>query len=203
MRIPVKEIRRIAMPRYLRLVILVCFGLVACASADSPVPNLPAFAHLRSQAIQSADVDIDIGGLPLGLAGWLSDDHDSDTAAIKSVLAALHTVHVRHYEFGSDFAYSKADVDAVREQFSGPGWNRIAHVLDQKEAQDVDIYLAVDHTRIKGLAIVVSAPRQFTFINTVGSLDLAQVNALRGHLDVQGDAANAHGGNQAPPLLPF
>lgn len=192
------------MSRCLYLVILVGFGLVACASAESPVPNLPAFAHLRSQAIHSADVDIDIGGLPLGLAGWLSDDHDSDTAAIRSALAALRSVRVRHYEFGSDFAYSKADVDAVREQLSGPGWSRIAHVLDRKEGQDVDIYLAVDHTRIEGLAIVASAPREFTFINTVGSLDLAQVAVLRRHFGAQDDAAHeARGGNPAPPLLPF
>jgi hypothetical protein len=192
------------MPRCLYLVILVCFGLVACASAESPGPNLPAFAHLRSQAIHSADVDIDIGGLPLGLAGWLSDDHDSDMAAVRSALAGLRSVHVRHYEFGSDFAYSKADVDAVRDELSGPGWSRIAHVLDQKEGEDVDIYLAVDQTRIKGLAIVASAPREFTFINTIGSLDLAQVAALRRHLGTRDDAAHdAPGGNPQRPLLPF
>jgi hypothetical protein len=198
------------MSRCLYLVMLVCLGLVACASAQSPAPNLPALAHLRSRAIHAADVDIDIRGLPLGLAGWLGDDHDSDAGVIRSALAALHTVQVRHYEFDSDFADSKADVEAVREQFSGPGWSRIAQVRDQKDGQDVDIYLAIDRTRIRGLAVVASEPRQFTLINAVGSLDLAQVDALRRHFDAHDDlnahdaaAHDADGGNHTPPLLPF
>jgi hypothetical protein len=216
MRIPIEENREIAMSRCLQLVILACLGVAACASAESPVPNLPAFAHLRSQAIHAADLDIDISALPLGLAGWLSGGHDSDSGAIRSALASLHTVHVRHYEFGSDFAYSKADVEAVREQFSGPGWSRIAQVRDHKDGQDVDIYLAVDHTRISGLAVVVSEPRQFTLVNAVGSLDLAQADALRRHFDAHGDfdrhgdanadgdaAHDADGGHRAPSLLPF
>ncbi len=185
------------MPRALCCAILMCFGLTARADAQGIALNLPAFAHLRSQATDA--VDIDLGPMPLRLAGWLIDDHDSESAEAKSLLAGLRELQVRHYEFAADFVYSQADIDAVREQLSGPGWSRVAHVRNQKDGEDVDIYLALDRERIKGVAIVASEPREFTIVNAVGSLDPAQVAALRRHFELHHDAvARAHG-----PSLPF
>jgi hypothetical protein len=39
----------------------------------------------------------------------------------------------------------------------------------------------MEKERITGLAIVASEPREFTIVNAVGSLDLAQVDKLRRH----------------------
>ena len=191
------------MQRLCLLAVLASFALPACGDTQNAVLNLPAFAHLRSQATHNTDVEIDLDGLPLRLAGWLTDDHDSDTAAARSALGAVHALHVRHYEFATDFAYSRADVDAVREQLSGPGWSRIAHVRKQKESEDVDIYLALDHDRIEGLAIVACSPRELTIVNAVGSLDLAQVDALRRHFDVPHDAAHDADGEARALFPPF
>jgi hypothetical protein len=180
------------MSHRLGLLILTSFWLVGCANAQSPESPelvLPDFSHLRSQAIDA--VDITIGPLPLSLVGWAMDhdtDQDADAAAARMALKGLRALHVQHYEFATDFAYSKSDLDGVRRQLAGAGWSPIAHVRDQKKSEDVDVYLALDRDRITGLAIVASEPREFTIVNAVGSLTMRQVDALRGHFQIQHDA---------------
>jgi hypothetical protein len=172
------------MPHRLCLVALACFVVAAHADAQSPSPELrlPAFDHLRSQATEA--VDFTLGPLSFGLVGSLIGDRDADSADSRALFRGLHRLAVRHYEFASDFAYSKADLDAVRAQLTRPGWTQIAHVRDQKKQEDVDIYLAVDKDRITGLAIVASEPREFTIVNIVGSVDLEQLHELEGRFGI-------------------
>jgi hypothetical protein len=187
------------MPHRLNLVALACFLFAAHADAQSPSPELrlPAFDHLRSQATEA--VDFTLGPLPFSLAGTFIDGRDADSAGTRALLRGLHRLAVRHYEFASDFVYSKLDLDAVRAELTGPGWSQIAHVHDRSKQQDVDVYLAVDKDRITGLAIVASEPREFTIVNAAGSLSMDTVNALRGRFEHDHDtAAAAHA-----PTLPF
>jgi hypothetical protein len=188
-----------AMPHRLCLAALACFVLAAHADAQSPSPELrlPAFDHLRSQATDA--VDITLGSLPFSLLGSLIDDHSADNAEAKALLRGLQRVSVRHYEFASDFVYSKADLDAVRAQLTQPGWSQIAHVHDRDKQQDVDIYLAIDKDRITGLAIVASQPREFTIVNAVGSLSMDTVKALRDRFTRDPDVTAA----AQAPTLPF
>ena len=182
------------MLRRLSLVLIACLGSAAPAHAQSPELKLPAFTQLRSHATES--VDISLGALPLKLVGWLAghDSADPDTADAAAVLKGLRTLHVQHYEFASEFAYSQADIDAVRSQLAGAGWSQLVRVRNPKQNENVDIYLAMDKDRITGLAIVASEPREFTIVNAVGSLDLAQVEQLRRHFQFHHDTAAS-----APP----
>ncbi len=187
------------MPHRLCLVLFGCFVLAAHADAESPTPELrlPAFDHLRSEATDA--VDLTLGPLPFSLAGSLLPDHDADSARAKALMHGLQRLAVRHYEFASDFVYSKADLDAVRAQLAQPTWSQIVHVRDQKKEQNVDIYLAIDKDRITGLAIVESEPREFTIVNAVGSLSMDTVRALRGRFAPAPDTvAAAHDGPRLP-----
>jgi Domain of unknown function (DUF4252) len=181
-----------AMLRRLTL-LLACFAPFAVAHAQAPLLNLPAFTQLSSQATESVDISLD--SLPLQLAGWLAGHADSDPASADAaaLLKSLHALHVRHYEFASDFVYSQADIAAVRSQLAGAGWSQLVQVRNPSKREDVDIYLAVDKDkdRITGLAIVASEPREFTIVNAVGSLDPSQVDKLRQHFDLRHDAASA------------
>lgn len=154
------------------------------ASAQGPEPGgpmgqlkLPSFDNLQQKAV--ASVNISIGSFLLGLAGSLVDDHDKDAAELKKALVGLKSVQVRSYRFNSDYAYSKSDVDAVRSQLSGPGWNRLVQVRDRNKNEDVDVYLAMDNHTVTGVAIIASDPRKFTILNVVGSVDLDQIAKLR------------------------
>ena len=154
-------------------VALVLMVFSAVAGAASPRLKLPSFAHLESQAVES--VDITFGRLPLRFASWFIDDDDPDGADVRQLLKSVKSVSVCHYRFGSDFVYSKTDLDAVRSQLSGKGWSQLVQVRDRRKAEDVDVYLSLDDDKITGVAIIVSEPREFTIVNIVGKLDMQQV----------------------------
>jgi predicted nucleotidyltransferase len=101
---------------------------------------------------------------------------------MKQLIQGLKSVQVRNYQFASDFAYSKADIDAVRSQLSGPAWTELAQVHDQKKNEDVGVYVALDHHKVTGFAVVASEPREFTIINIVGAVDLDKISALQKQL---------------------
>jgi hypothetical protein len=155
-------------------------GIPALAGAQSPQLNLPSFASLQQKATQS--VDITIGSLALGIMSRFMDDDDADSAAMKHLIQGLKSVQVRNYQFAADFTYSKADIDAVRSQLSGPAWTQLAQIHDQKKSEDVDVYVALDDHKVTGFAVVASEPREFTIVNIVGAVDLEKIGALQKQL---------------------
>lgn len=151
-------------------------GSVRAAELD-----LPSFSHLQQKAVEA--VDITIGALPLFfMRHFLDEDDDPESAAEIAVLKGLRSVRVRSYRFDSDFAYSQADLDAVREQLKAPGWSQLAQVRDRKQNEAVDVYIDVQQDKIKSLAVVVSEPREFTIVYLVGTIDLKQLDQLQDQL---------------------
>jgi hypothetical protein len=163
---------------------LACLMLPVLAAAQDAQLKIPSFADLKDKAVKS--VDITIGSSVLGFMGWMMDDHNTDSAELKKTITGLKSVQIRSYRFTSDFAYPRADVDAVRAQLSGPGWSQLIKVHDQHKNEDVDIYIALDKQTIKGLAIIAANRREFTILNIVGAVALEQVAKLRETFGVQG-----------------
>jgi hypothetical protein len=155
---------------------LACLALPMLATAQNAQLKLPSFADLKDKAIKSVDITIDSPAL--GVMGWLMSDHE-DTAELKKTLTGLKSVQIRSYRFNSDFAYSRADVDAVRSQLSGPGWSPLIKVHDRPKEEDVDICIALNGKTVTGLAIIVTNRREFTILNIVGTVALDQVARLR------------------------
>ena len=88
------------------------------------------------------------------------------------------------FEFDRDGAYSTADVEAVRKQFSAPGWSRMVVVNSKEERETVDIYAWRQGDRPGGLGILVAEPRELTVVNIVGEIDLAKLAALQGQFGI-------------------
>ena len=163
---------------------LACLALPVLAAAQDAQLKPPSFADLKDKAVKS--VDITIGSSLLGFMGWMMDDHDKDSAELKKTITGLKSVQIRSYQFTSDFAYSRADVDAVRAQLSGPGWSQLIKVHDQHKNEDVDIYIALDKQTVKGLAIIAANRREFTILNIAGSVAVEQIAKLRETFGAQG-----------------
>jgi hypothetical protein len=161
---------------------LACLAFPVLAAAQGGELKLPSFTHLQQQATEV--VDVSIGSWPLAIAARLIRDDDPDSAQTKTLLKGLKAVVVRSYQFDADFVYSKSDIAAVRAQLRGPGWTQLAQVRDRKENKDVDVYVALDHDNVTGLVIIASDPREFTILNVVGSIDLAQMAKLQQQLDL-------------------
>ncbi|HET9446369.1 MAG TPA: DUF4252 domain-containing protein [Steroidobacteraceae bacterium] len=175
----------------LRILAAVGLAFPLLAAAAEPVGrlDLPAFSHLQSKA--SEVVDITLGTWPLTLASKLMEADDPESRELKKVISGIKSIVVRSYEFDSDQAYSKQDVDTVRAQLATPGWTQLAQVRKQKQAQEVDVYAALDDDRITGFAIIASEPRKFTILNVVGAIDLEQIAKLQRHMDLHVDLDDA------------
>src|SRR5258707_3082670 len=161
------------------------FTLLAPAlawGAPSPKLVIPGFSGLAQKASESVTITLDPA--MLGMAARFLDSNDPQDAATKDVLKGLQGIYVRSYTFDRDSAYSQADIDAVRNQLSAPGWNRLVETRSRKSHADVDIYIMVDHDQAVGLAIIASEPRQFTIVNIVGAIDLDKLHKLEGQFGV-------------------
>jgi hypothetical protein len=156
----------------------VVFWLSACAHAQGHgelvLPNLDKFKRHATQT-----VDIDVGPLRLAIASWFLGDGDPDTAVARNILKACKAVHVRSYQFGPDFEYPEADIDALRSQLSGGGWSQLAKVRDRAANEDVDVFIAFQNEKITGFTVIASKPRELTIVNVAGAFDPQQLDELR------------------------
>ena len=156
-------------------------ALVPVAFAQEGALIIPDFRELDHKAKETVNISLD--GMLLHAAAAFIDDKDPDAAATKRLLAGIHSIQVRSYEFDQDGAYSKEDVSAIRRQLNAPGWSPLVRTHDQK-GQDVDIYVRIEHERPQGLAVVVSEPREFTVVNIVGSINLDDLPRIEKQLNL-------------------
>ena len=168
--------------RLLALAAAACLSLPLLATARGPELQLPSFPGLREQATES--VDVTLGWMPLHLMGWLAGNGDPDSAQVKETLKGLKSVQIRSYKFNADYAYPQADIDRLRAQLSAPEWSPLVQVRKrgEREGQDqehVDIYVALEDKKVKGLVIIACEPRELTIVNIVGTIDLEQIASLR------------------------
>ncbi len=159
--------------------------LGAPAFAAEPHLEIPTFNHLKQKA--SDTVDITISRPLLWLASKFAkpdEGDDSEEAQALELLRDVHSVRVRNYEFDSDDAYSRADIDAVRRQLTTPGWSPIVHAHRRKDKEDVDVYLCIENGKVLGLAVIASEPRSFTIVNIVGNIDVDKLGKLEGQFGI-------------------
>ena len=159
-----------------------CLILPLAASARGAELELPSFPDLREQATES--VDLTLGWMPLHLMGWLMNDGDAGAAQVKETLKALKSVQIRSYQFNADYAWPQADLDRLRARLAAPEWSPLVQVRkrgerDGQDTEKVDIYVALEDKKVRGLVIIACEPRELTIVNITGTIDLEQIAALR------------------------
>jgi hypothetical protein len=169
-------------PARLLAVAAVCLTLPLLAAATGPQLQLPPFPDLKEHATES--VDVTLGWMPLHLVAWLMNDGDPDSAQVRKTLQGLESVQIRSFRFSADYACPQAEIAPLRAQLSAPGWSPLVQVRkrgdqDGKNRENVDIYVALEDKKVKGLVIIACEPREFTVVNIVGTIDLEQIAGLR------------------------
>lgn len=141
--------------------------------ASDPQLNLPSFEHLQRIAVET--VNVSLGGWPLSMAASvLGDSDDPQAREFQAMLKGLKSVQIHTFKFAADGQYNAAEVEAIRNQLSAPGWSALAKVRQQgQQAENVDVYVSTDHDAVNGLAIISAGPRELTIVNIVGSVDPA------------------------------
>lgn len=153
------------------------------AMAAPPIPlKLPDFDALAAKASESVNVSLDPA--LLGLASAFLDPNDPGDAGAKQLIAGLKGIYVRSYTFDADIAYPAAAVEMLRRQLEPPGWQRLVGVRKDKEHTTVDIYISVEQSKVNGLVIIATEPREFTVVNIVGSIDLEKLRRLEGKFGI-------------------
>lgn len=154
--------------------------------------DLPPFPDA---ARGDAYADIALGPFALWLSSSLMPEGDPDAGQVKRILSGLKWVRVRTFKppAGSP---PEAQMLSLRRQLAGPDWSRIVQTHDQRQGEDVEVYIAQDEHTIRGLAVLVTGPEKVTVVNVVGTIDPRDVRKL-------GEMAehSAHKGGGAVPVI--
>jgi uncharacterized protein DUF4252 len=183
-------------PIMLRLVSITLLALV-CAAAPVYAQNarlqIDHLDKLFPRAVETIDVRVD-GSLLLMASKFLRSDK-ADEAAVKDIVQALKGVYVKGVEFDKEGEYTESDVETVRQQLSGPGWERIVGVRSRRDGENVEVFLMINNDSvIEGIGVLIADPKQIMVVNVVGPLDPEKINNLRGQFGIPKDFALDFGG---------
>jgi Domain of unknown function (DUF4252) len=159
---------------------LAAWGLAASTClAASPELRIPDFEGLRGRATDSVDITID--GMLMAIAKRFAKNSGDEEMEL---LSDIKSVRIRNFEFDSEGAYSRADIDAVRRQLDAPGWSQLVSAHRRDDHENVDVYVCTENEKILGVAVVASEPRSFTIVNIVGSIDIDKLAKLEGKFGI-------------------
>jgi hypothetical protein len=161
------------------LLAVAAWALASTCLAATPELKIPDFAGLRDRATDSVDITVD--GILLSIAKHFARESGDEEMQL---LSDIKSVRVRNFEFDSEGAYSRADIDLVRRQLSAPGWSQLVSAHQRDRNEDVDVYICVENEKILGMAVVASEPRSFTIVNIIGSIDIDKLAKLEGKFGI-------------------
>jgi hypothetical protein len=166
-----------------------CFALTlllalsaAAGGQESGLQRPPGLERYEAQAADSVEVTVD--DRIIRMAARALSDSKPEERAIKALLAGLKGVYVRAFGFDRDGAYTAADVEALRARFVAPEWSRVVGVRSRKYGDNVDVFLSSSGEQLKGLAVVVAAPRELVYVHVSGDIDLEKLRELEGRFNV-------------------
>jgi len=154
----------------------------ATASAQSGRIETSGIDHLASRASETVDINMD--ERLLQMSARLLSNQDQDEARIRELISGLKGIYVKSFTFDNENEYAEADVEAIRSQLRAPGWSRFLGIHSRHDGENVEVYVLMENNQIAGLAILDFAPKEFTFVNIVGPIDLERLSRIEGQFGV-------------------
>jgi hypothetical protein len=153
--------------------------LAAAQLAAQQFQDMIKFDQLAPKASKTVEVNLD-GNMLNFVKNFLSDDK-KDEAEAKRIIGKLKGIYVRKLEFERDGEYNQADIEALRKQFTGPGWQKMVEVREKgNKGENTGIYIKTDGKDMSGLVVLSFEPRELTLVNIVGVIDPSELRALGG-----------------------
>jgi len=152
--------------------------LAGCAAAPLAAQiRITGLDGLSSKAKASVDITLDSSMLHMA-AGFLGGDgKDKDAAKLKDLLSGLKAITVRTFEFKEDGQYRLEDLDPIRAQLRGPGWNKI--ISANEDGELAEIYTRTEQGKVNGFAIISAEPKELAVVAIEGSIDLSDLSKLK------------------------
>jgi len=176
-------------------VVVVCIALPGIAQAGKL--ELKNLDKLADRAAEVNDVTLDGSLLQLAVSVMKSSG-DPDAAQVVDLIKGLKGIYVKNFEFDSPGQYSQADVESIRSQLTGPGWQRIVTSFSKRNGERDEVYLLKDGDKINGVTVLVAEARELTVVNIVGAIDPEKLGELGGHFGIPGQIKD----QSKPKLVP-
>jgi len=165
--------------KLLPMVLLLAFPTILRAQ-DMKLP--PGVEKLAAKAKETVEVNMD-GPMLQWASKFLSSEDPEEKKAAKLV-ANLKGIYVRSFEFSEEGAYSAPEVEAVRAQFRSPEWSRVVGVRSEHDGDNVDVFFRLENEKMAGIVIIAAEPKELTFVNIVGPLEVDQLADLGGEFGI-------------------
>ena len=174
---------------------LICMALPGVAQAGKL--QLKNLDKLADRAAEVNDVSLDGSLLQLAVGVQKASD-DPDSKQLVEVIKDLQGIYVKNFEFDSPGQYSQADVEAIRSQLTGPGWQRVVTSFSKHNNERDEVYLLKNGDKINGVTVLVAEARELTVVNLVGRIDPEKLSELGGHFGIPGETSD----HSKPKLAP-
>lgn len=167
------------MRKTLLWILLVAMPAIAPAQ-DFKIP--PDVEKLSARAKETVEVSME--GPMLKWASKFLSAEDPEEKKCAELVANLRGIYVRSFEFDKEGAYTSAEVDALRAQVRAPGWTRVVGVRSERDGDNVDVFFKLENEKMAGIIIIAAEPRELTFVNIVGPLEVDQLADLGGEFGI-------------------
>jgi hypothetical protein len=156
------------------------FAQAQTSSQDFKLP--PDVEKLSAKAKETVEVNMD--GPMLRWASKFLSTEDPEEREAAELVKNLHGIYVRSFEFDKEGGYSSAEVESLRSQFHSPTWARVVGVRSERDGENVDVFFKLENEKMAGIVIVCAEPKELTFVNIVGPLEVEQLAALSGEFGI-------------------
>ena len=155
---------------------------------------LPAF--LRAQDVQlppdveklsakaKETVEVKMDGPMLRWASKFLSPEDPDEQKAAKLVTNLKGIYVRSFQFDNQGAYTSAEVEELRAQFSSPPWSRVVGVRSQREGDNVDVFFKLEDEQMAGIVIIAAETKELTVVSIVGPIDVDELADLGGEFGI-------------------
>lgn len=142
----------------------------------------PGVEKLSAKAKETVEVNME-GPMLKWASKFLSAEDPEEKKAAKLV-ENLKGIYVRSFEFTEEGAYTAAEVEALRAQFRSPEWSRVVGVRSEHDGDNVDVFFRMENEKVAGIVIIAAEPRELTFVNILGPLEVDQLADLGGEFGI-------------------
>jgi Domain of unknown function (DUF4252) len=137
--------------------------------------------HLTGKGNDSVDVSLNRNMLQF--AAKFLDGKDAEEAKMKTLIASLEGIYVKRFQFKKEGTWSPGDLEKIRVQLKAPEWSRIVGV-QSADRNNIEVYVRTENSKVSGVAILSSGPKELTVANLVGEIDLDSIAELGGRFGV-------------------
>lgn len=142
----------------------------------------PGVEKLSAKAKETVEVNME-GPMLKWASKFLSAEDPEEKKAAKLV-ENLKGIYVRSFEFTEEGAYTATEVEALRTQFRSPDWSRVVGVRSENDGDNVDVFFHMENEKVAGIVIIAAEPRELTFVNILGPLEVDQLADLGGEFGI-------------------